>query len=351
MLAPVTHILPLTTVRRERLLPVPGRVVVKLDQKVSPLEVVAEANFGREHFLIDVARKLKVPSDAAQSMMRCKAGDIVAKGQVLAQGKGLIPQTVSSPVAGRVMLVGAGQILLEAGETSIELQARLPGFISRVIPERGIEITFSGALVQGVWGNGRVDSGMILPMMSNPDDMLSAKQMDVSQRGSIFLAGRLNEPAALSMAADLPVRGMILGSISPALLPQASQVNFPIVVIDGFLHRPMNAVAYKLLISNAKREVTINAEPFDRATGLRPEIYIPLPVTELLQAPHDFETFAPNQSVRLIRDPHAGAVGTLVKLRPGLTLLPSGLRVRAGEVKLEMGEQVTVPLANLEVLG
>ena len=39
MLAPVTHILPLTTVVRQRLLPAPGRVVVRVGQKVTATEI------------------------------------------------------------------------------------------------------------------------------------------------------------------------------------------------------------------------------------------------------------------------------------------------------------------------
>jgi len=351
MLAPVAHILPLTTVRRERLLPVPGRITVHMDQKVNPLDVVAEAKFGNEHLLIDVARIFAMQPEAAQNLIQVKAGDMISQGDVLARRIGLGLQIVHAPSNGRVILSGAGQILVEVGDTTFDLRAGMPGVITRHIPERGVEIKFNGAFIQGVWGNGQMNVGLLLPVLSSPEEPLTSKQLDVSLRGSVILAGKCSDPAALQTASELPVRGIILGSMSPALIPLAAQAQYPIVVVDGFIPRPMNGAAYKLLTTNAKRETTLNAEPFDRQTGSRPEIFIPLPVTQEPPAPRLVETFAPDQMVRLIREPHAGSVGKLISLRPGLTTISSGIRTAAADVKLDSGEQVLIPLANLEVLG
>ena len=351
MQAPVNHIIGLTSIVRERLLPVSGTVLVRLNQKVSPNDVIAETNWAREHVLLDVAGALRVNPNVADRLVKYKVDDRVVASAEVAVGKGLFPRSVRAPREGRVVAVGGGQVLLEVGETKVELRAGIPGTIIEIIPNRGAIIQTAGSLIQGVWGNGRIDSGLLVNIAEKPDGVLTIARLDVSLRGSILLAGMVKDAETLQAAAELPVRGLILSSLYPSLIQQAREMRYPIMVTDGFGPLPMNSAAYKLLSTNAKREVTVNAEVYDRYTGARPEIIIPLPISSSPPALREAETFAPGLQVRMRRPPAMGMIGLIVAIKPGLTLLPSGLRAQAADVKLENDEIVVVPLVNLEVVG
>jgi hypothetical protein len=249
------------------------------------------------------------------------------------------------------MIAGSGQVLMEVGDTRVELRAGLPGLVTHVLPERGVIIRMAGALIQGVWGNGRIDNGLMVNLLEKPEDVLNPERLDVSLRGSVILGGHVRDMETLRAGAELPVRGMILSSLLSPLIGPAYQMRYPILVTDGFGALPMNSAAFRLLTTNNKREVTVNAEHFDRYTGNRPEVIIPLPVSTEPPEPSDFEAFSVGQTVRLRRPPSAGMIGTLSYLPVGLSTLPSGLRAPAAEVKLENGETALVPLVNLEVVG
>jgi hypothetical protein len=191
----------------------------------------------------------------------------------------------------------------------------------------------------------------MVSLIEKQDDLLNAERLDVSLRGSVILGGHVRDADTLRAAAEMPVRGLILSSLYSPLLPTAYQMKYPILVLDGFGAMPMNSAAFKLLTTNNKREATVNAEHFDRYNGNRPEAIIPLPVSAEPAEPEDFYDFATGQTVRMRRPPHAGMIGTISALRPGLSPLPSGLRAPAADVRLENGETVVAPLANLEVVG
>lgn len=140
MQAPVHHIIGLTSIVRERLLPISGTVLVRLGQKVNPSDVVAEANWSREHVLLDVAQLLGVSSNTADRLIKCKVDDRLVASAEIAVGKGLFPRSVSTPREGRVVVVGGGQVLIEVGDSKMELRAGISGTVIEVIPNRGAVI-------------------------------------------------------------------------------------------------------------------------------------------------------------------------------------------------------------------
>jgi len=351
MLAPVYHVLPLTAIERERTLPVAGNVLVKLNQKVNPTDILAETSYSHDHVLVDVTRLLGISPTKADRLIRVKVGDEVNRGAEIAVSQGIIPRTIQAPREGKVVAVGGGQVLMETEATSIELRAGLPGTVIQIIPALGAIIRTVGSLIQGMWGNGRIDTGLMLSLSETKNEVLTASRLDVSMRGSILLSEFVRDADTLRAAAELPLRGLILSSISPALIQVASQMPFPIIAIEGFGQIPMNSAAYKLLSSNLKREVTLNAEALDRYSGKRPEVIIPLPVSQEPPLPRDVDTLAPGQVIRIRREPYQGVIATLVHLRNGLSVLPSGLRAPVADVRLESGEQILVPLVNLEIVG
>lgn len=351
MLAPITHILPLTTVVRKRLLPNDGRVIAQIGQSVEPADVVAETIIGRKHLILDIAQNLRVSTRQAGAYTKVKKGQKVNQGDILAESTGLFSRSVRAPGEGRIAAVGSGKVILELGGENYELPAGLAGIVTDVIPNRGVAIRATGSLVQGLWGNGRLETGVMMSIMDGADEPFDLGKLDVAVRSAIILGGYVDNPAIFKTASELPVRGLILSSMSPALLPVAVGMPYPIMLVDGFGRRPMNSSAYKLLSTNDRRVITLNAAAYDRLGGDRPEIFIPLPVSQEPPEPREVETFLPGQTVRVISLSRPARIGTLVNLSPNLATMPNGLRVKTAEVKMESGEQYLVPLTNLEVLG
>jgi len=241
--------------------------------------------------------------------------------------------------------------MLEVQSQPFELKAGLSGDVVELISDRGVIVETRGALIQGVWGNDKIDFGLLYILANSPEDVLAPDQLDVSMRGSIVLGGHCEEPEVLKSAQEMPLRGLILGSLNPVLLPIAQRMPYPILVVEGFGRIPMNSAAYKLLTTNERREVSVNAEPWDPYTGSRPEVVISLPTAGAVPQPVEAGYFAPDQQVRVISAPYQGKIGTIANLDPGLYLFPNGIRALAAQVNLETGEDAVIPLANLEVLA
>lgn len=349
MLAPVTHVLPLMAVRRARVLPVNGRVLVREGQKVNAIDGIAETVLEKKHIMLNVRRALGVSQpDRLSKMITRNVGEVVKQGDVIAQTRGIFSRVLRAPADGEIMAIGGGQVLLETSGAPFIVQAGISGTVTKIIPERGAIVEGSGGLVQGVWGNGRVEQGILTVLLHSPEDEFTRRSVDVSMRGGILLGGYCVDSEALKTANEIAVRGLILGSMPASLMSLASQVNFPIILLEGFGKIPVNQVTYKVLTTNEKRDITINASAWDPFAGERPELFIPLPAEgEVFAETDDFKA---GDTVRIQGQPYLGKMGTIEELPPGLRRLPNGIRAASAWVRLEDNTRVIVPLANLDML-
>ncbi len=350
------HVTLLATLRRERLLPLAGTVVVQAKQRVQPSDVVAQAQLADGHRLVDVARALGVPDDQADSALVKHGGDAVKAGEPIAvrkTGLGLVRRAARSPVDGRLVVAAGGKALVAALSAPFELRAAIPGTVVTILQSQGVVIETTGALLEGVWGNGKEDSALLRVVGDNPRAALTANLVQMEQRGAIVVAGRLADPAALKQLGDVGVRGLLVGTLAAALLPAAQKAGFAIVVAEGFGARGFSVPAFSLLASNAGRQAWLNAQPTDRFAGRRPELIIPLPGSSTPPPqPVDGQTLAVGQRVRVLRGPEIGKVGTITELSERPQVMPSGLRVAAASVSLEgaSGPAARLACANLEIL-
>ncbi len=228
---------------------------------------------------------------------------------MLAQKKGLFRKVVRAQHNGTIVSTNDGQIWIETQGEKFELRAGYSGEIDEVISERGVIISCHGALIQAAWGNGKIEDGVIVYHAQSADEELKPEMLDISSRGGILFGGYCGSAETFHVAAQLSMRGIILGSMAAELVPLAISMPYPIILTEGFGRFPVNHNAYNLITSNKDRQVSILASVWNPFLGERPEITIQLPAEG--NEPKEVTDFRTGQQVRFLTAPIAGEVGVL----------------------------------------
>jgi hypothetical protein len=226
----------------------------------------------------------------------------------------------------------------------------MDGTITNIIPERGAIIEARGALVQGVWGNGKITYGVIQPLSNDLLQELVPEQLNIGFRGTILTAGFCRNPEVFEVAGNIPIKGLILGSMSAALIPAAKRADFPIMVVDGFGTAPMNRAAEAILTANKDRNVALNAQIYESFQGKYPEIIIAQNTTKDPNQPPESESLRAGKKVIIINGPLATRIGTFERFVARNQILPSGIATRVAEISLSGEEKTEIPLTNLEII-
>jgi hypothetical protein len=356
-----------TILRQTRRLPMRGEVLVRAGDLVSADQVVARAQRPGNAQVVRAAQALHLEPNELQAHLVKRPGETVQAGEVIARTQGLwglLKNEVRSPVAGVVEEVSptTGYIRLREPPTIIELRAHVAGRVVQVIGGEGAVIEARGALVQGIFGVGGERRGRLRRAVEGPDQPLPASAIS-DCRGCVLIAGSGADGEAISRAAEAGAAGLVVGAVSDEALGRyvgydigvaitgQEAIPMTLIVTEGFGELPMALRTWDLLVSLEGELASINGATQIRAGVIRPEII----VTREAAAAGEAEA-APEQvlvvgsAVRVIRDPHFGALGRVVALPPELTEIETESRVRIALVKLERGDEVRVPRANLELI-
>lgn len=349
-----SFIVPLTTIRRERLLPAPGQVLVQPGERVGPADVVAHCQIPGTMRILDAGQTWRVRRNRLDRYMRKSSGDPVQANELVAGRMGPLTRfrrAVRSPVDGRVLEVRNGLVLIQEASTTYELTAHLSGQVTNVMPQRGVVISAIGALIQGVWGSGGEAEGVLKVLADDPQSPLRAGSLDASGQDSIIVTGYIPDETALRQAVRANVRGIIAGSVNADLCPVIASLPFPLVITEGFGSLPMAEPVFALLHANLGQQAMLSATTMSRRGSRRPEVLIPLPAENENPAeegkPRPLKV---GDRVRLLRAPHLGAIGRTDEVLGRPMPIESGARVPVARVDLGDGDLVMVPQMNLEAI-
>jgi hypothetical protein len=357
-----------TVVRRRRVLPLPGTLLVKTGDRVRSDQAVARAELPGKVYPINLANQLSIAPDEIKEYLVKKEGDPVEKDEILAENRPLIKwfkTEIRSPVAGTIEALSevTGQVLLREPPRVLNVLAYIDGTVVETIPHQGVVVEATCSLVQGIFGIGGEVWGELQLAVASPDEPLGPGHLKPEMKGRIVVGGSFLSAETMTKAKELGIAGLVVGGIHDkdlrALLGYdlgvaitgTEQVGFTLILTEGFGTIPMAAKTFRLLSAHTGRKASISGSTQIRAGVIRPEIIIPRAATTTDAAPEVQRTgIRLGDSVRIIRDPLFGKIGEVSALPSDLVKISTESEVRVLEVTFAGGGRAVIPRTNIEVI-
>ena len=361
-----------TLVRKKRILPIKGRVVVDLNSQVEPDAVVARTELPGEVGVVNVANLLGVtPEEVPQCMLK-KEGDAVEEGEIIAVSKsffGLFKSEAKCPMTGSIESVSSvtGQVLVRGPAMPVEVKAYLRGKVAEIYEKEGVAVETWAAFVQGIFGIGGETYGELKTIVNSPTELVTPDKIDETCRGKVLVGGSMATVESVKRAIEVGARGIVVGGFNGREIEKIlgydigvaitghEEVGITLILTEGFGKIAMAGRTFELLKSHENRLACINGATQIRAGVIRPEVVIPLAmpapsdrVDESTKFSRGLDVGSP---VRIIRDPYFGRLGMVIELIPELMALETGSKARTLKVKFwDDDTEAIVPRANVELM-
>lgn len=357
------------TVRKERVLPIEGEVLVQVGDKVDFDTILAHTEIPGDAEILNVHERLNVDPGAVSDYMLKKAGEKFKEGELLAKYSafwGLQKNYVYAPFSGVVESISGltGQVIIRQNNVPLEIDSYIKGKVIQVLKEKGAVVETEAAFIQGIFGFGGENHGEIAIAVSSPSELLTEANIKEDYKGKVVVGGSGVISAAYKKAIEIGVKGIVVGGMNVedliGILGEdigvaiTGEENVPITVIatEGFGNLPMSDRTFKLLKGLEGRMSAINGATQIRAGVLRPEIIIPYSEDEVISKSNEgfSDGMTKGSLTRIIRAPYFGQIAKVASFPVNLQTVQSGSKVRVIEVELDDGRVVTVPRANVEII-
>ncbi|MBI2884105.1 MAG: hypothetical protein HYY11_09435 [Candidatus Methylomirabilis oxyfera] len=364
---------PQTVVRKRRILPIPGQVLVHDGQAVTATTVIAQTELPGKVHAVNVVNLLGIVPQEIRRYMLKREGDAVKADEPLAENKPFIKWMkvqVPSPITGTIETVSevTGQVFLREPPRPLALTAYLDGHVAETFPGQGATVETVCSLVQGIFGIGGETVGVIT-VAAGPEDELTPERITDAHRGTILVGGSLIGRDGFARAKQAGVAAVVVGGIHDldlklllgrdlgVAITGTEQIGPTLIITEGFGRIAMAKRTFDLLASKVGCRASCSGATQIRAGVIRPEVIVPLgePSAFSLQ-PSAKETtgvgggLRVGDHIRIIREPYFGRICRVSALPADLRLLATGSKVRVLEAELDDGRQIVVPRANVELL-
>jgi len=367
---PGLKVLAQTELTKERRLPLPGEILVKKGDRVHAEQVAARTNLPGNVQTLNIAGLLGVLPDEIEDAMLKKLDTSVEKDEIVAQNKGLFglfKSSVRSPINGTIENISkiTGQVIMREPPIPVEVIAYIDGEVIDIIKNEGVMIKTRGSFIQGIFGIGGETIGELAMATNDPGTVLTEKEIRNDFADKIIIGGSMITFDALEQARQVGVKGVVVGGIEDQDLKKfmgydigvaitgSEQVGLTVIATEGFGKLQMAQRTFDLLKSLTGKKASINGATQIRAGVMRPEVIVPLGLNTEYKKTADISAGSGldiGMSVRIIRQPHFGAIGTVKDLPIELAEIETEAHVRVLTVQLENKEIVTLPRANVEII-
>jgi hypothetical protein len=356
-------------IRKTRILPLLGEVLVKKGEKVDFNTIVARAFAPGEPDLLNAAPILGVSKETLSEYVIQKVGDEVKEGEIIAQNIflfGLIKRYVRAPYDCTIESISqySGRIIVRGANIPIEVTAYIPGKIIEVIPRQGAVVESEASFIQGIFGVGGESFGEIKFIVDSPDSPITEDLISQEHKGKILVGGSYITIEAIRKAVDIGVIGVVTGGINSKDLKDflgydigvaitgEEHCGITLIATESFGIMTMAEHTFDLLKKLEGQIASINGATQIRAGVLRPEILVPhqteVNVYETEQELEEGMTIGTR--IRVIRAPYFGKLGKVSGLPSGLQKLETESMARVLDVEFDDGVKGTVPRANVEII-